>query len=133
MEDPFDAFGQTDYCGKSPHGNRRSGNQKDHQQMKKIAIVLMFWPLLGLGQFFDNVDDQDPSDSGTSFFSGENSGNDDVYENPNYVDPDMGVDMGGSNPGEPSVPIDNFWWILPVIGIAFGTYRLLKTPEKIPS
>ena len=105
--------------------------------MKKIAVVLMFLPFLGWSQFFEgSLDDYNESDSGASYFSNENTNPDydDFYGNPNYVDPDMGVDMGGGNAGDPpGVPIDNFWWILPVIGIAFGTYRLLKTPEKIPS
>ncbi|HLV23652.1 MAG TPA: hypothetical protein VKY36_02585 [Moheibacter sp.] len=100
--------------------------------MKKIVIVLMFWPLLGWGQFFDNnADDQNLSDSGTSHFSDKNtnSGNDDAYDNPNYVDPDMGLDSAGG-PGNP-VPIDNWIFFLPLAGIAIGAFYLSRRKTEV--
>jgi len=39
--------------------------------------------------------------------------------------------MGGGNPGNPpGVSIDNLWWVLPLIGIAYGSYRIFKIPGK---
>ena len=83
--------------------------------MKKITLILLFFSIMGNAQFFesDNTTQEEEPQNG-SF-----SENNDVYDQP-----DQGEDASG-NPGDP-VPVNDWMYLLPVIGIGVGAFFLSR-------
>lgn len=86
--------------------------------MKKIVLIVILLSSFGLGQNFFESDQQEEyneTSEQSSFYS--NS------EEPQYEEPDQGVDSMG-NPAD--VPIDEKWVFLVLSGTLVGFYFLRK-------
>lgn len=82
--------------------------------MKKTTLILLFLSCIGNAQFFEEAhtppEEEQSQDHGFS------------QDAPVYDEPDQGVD-GPGQPGE-FVPIDDWLFLLPIIGIGLGAYFL---------
>lgn len=83
--------------------------------MKKITLIALFISFWGYGQFFENQSSEEEENSQSAAFQQEH--------NP-YAEPDQGVDSIG-NPGD-EVPIDNWIFLLPAVGLALGAFYLIR-------
>lgn len=85
--------------------------------MKKIAFLSIFITTLSFGQFFESSE-QPQEETNTNVFSQQNQS----------PQPEMGLDANpDENPGgDDPVPIDDWMFLLPLIGAAVGYYYLRK-------
>lgn len=94
--------------------------------MKKIKLsigmALLSFSMLS-AQFFENYQQaEEPQSSG--FFENNNP-------NPEYGGDDWGDNDFPSNPGGEAAPIDDYLFLLPLLGIAIGGYYLRRKQEPI--
>lgn len=84
--------------------------------MKKIAFLSILITTLSFGQFFD-AEEHHQEETNNNVFSQQNQA----------PQPEMGLDANpDENPGDvdPDVPIDDWMFLLPLIGAAVGYYYL---------
>ncbi len=82
--------------------------------MKNITLIALFISFIGSAQFFE--ENHSPPEEEQTLDYGFNQ------DAPQYDEPNQGVD-GPGGPGDP-VPIDDWLYILPLIGIGLGVYFL---------
>ncbi|MFA7448706.1 MAG: hypothetical protein WCY77_09740 [Weeksellaceae bacterium] len=86
--------------------------------MKKISLILLLLSVCSTAQFFEQDYAEEPETNSNQFFQ----------ENHQAPDPEYGTDNSGPFPGNPAdpAPIDDWAFLLPLVGIAVGVYFIRK-------
>lgn len=88
--------------------------------MRKYLIISLFVPVIGFGQFFESGEQNEEATSNSFGQSNNLEANGDIDPNPGGDDPDP-------------APIDDYLFLLPLLGMMVGSYYLLKNRSKYPS
>ncbi|HUH35105.1 MAG TPA: hypothetical protein VL022_04660 [Moheibacter sp.] len=93
--------------------------------MKKASILILLFSFhFAEAQYFEGADNQAEETQSSSYFESQPT-------------PEYGTDAGpggtGGNPSDPKAPIDDYLFLLPLLGMMVGSYYLLKNRSKYPS